>query len=194
VVTKINKGFTLVEMSIVLVVIGLILGAVSISSNLQRSAEHTKIYSTFIMPWAQIFSQTSSKLLLNPDFNANDDGLIDDCDARKFVDELLLQKMDLPSGRGDEKQHQYLYTDADGAPKSLSICFVGINSWKIGTVAGNDITKTANVMQIKGATDILAGKLDSLIDGKSDMERGQFRLVVSADPKARAVYHYRMAN
>ncbi|MBE9395822.1 type II secretion system protein [Pontibacterium sp. N1Y112] len=38
-----QQGFTLVEMSIVLVIIGFILGAVSIGKDLQRDAEYSKI-------------------------------------------------------------------------------------------------------------------------------------------------------
>lgn len=44
-------GFTLVEMSIVLLVIGLILGAVSIGKDIQRNAEYTRIKQKFIDQW-----------------------------------------------------------------------------------------------------------------------------------------------
>ena len=42
-----QAGFTLVEMSVVLLVIGLILGAVSVGKDLQRDAEYTKIKQKF---------------------------------------------------------------------------------------------------------------------------------------------------
>lgn len=38
-----QQGFTLVEMSLVLVVIGLILGALSVGKDMQRNAEYKKI-------------------------------------------------------------------------------------------------------------------------------------------------------
>jgi len=44
-------GFTLVEMAIVLVVIGLILGAISIGTNLVHDAEYTKIDQKFVNAW-----------------------------------------------------------------------------------------------------------------------------------------------
>jgi prepilin-type N-terminal cleavage/methylation domain-containing protein len=45
-------GFTLVEMSVVLVIIGLILGAVSIGKDIQRNAEYAKIKQKFVDQWA----------------------------------------------------------------------------------------------------------------------------------------------
>lgn len=51
-----QAGFTLVEMSVVLLVIGLILGAVSIGKDLQRDAEYIKIKQKFIDPWASAYN------------------------------------------------------------------------------------------------------------------------------------------
>lgn len=52
-----QAGFTLVEMSIVLVIIGLIIAAVSIGVNLQRSAEHNRIKLTFIDQWVVAYNE-----------------------------------------------------------------------------------------------------------------------------------------
>jgi prepilin-type N-terminal cleavage/methylation domain-containing protein len=50
-------GFTLVETSIVLVILGLIAGAVSIGVNLQRSAEHLIIKQKFIDGWVIAYNE-----------------------------------------------------------------------------------------------------------------------------------------
>lgn len=50
-------GFTLVEMSIVLVVIGLIVSAVSIGMNLHRSAEYQRIKTKFIDGWVVAYNE-----------------------------------------------------------------------------------------------------------------------------------------
>ncbi|MDR2112740.1 MAG: type II secretion system GspH family protein [Candidatus Accumulibacter sp.] len=50
------KGFTLVEIAVVLVIIGLILGAVSIGKDVQRNAEYAKIKQKFIDQWAVAYN------------------------------------------------------------------------------------------------------------------------------------------
>jgi len=47
-----QAGFTLVEMSIVLVIIGVILGAVMIGRDTQKNAEYLRIKQTFVNQWA----------------------------------------------------------------------------------------------------------------------------------------------
>ena len=81
---RIQKGFTLVEMAIVLAVIGLIIGAIAIGKDVQRNAEYTKIKNKFIDQWEQAYnayyqrtggvlgdSQTAPRLMVNgANFNA----------------------------------------------------------------------------------------------------------------------------
>lgn len=49
-------GFTLVEMTIVLVIIGLILGAVTIGKDVQRNAEYTKVKQKFFDQWVLAYN------------------------------------------------------------------------------------------------------------------------------------------
>jgi len=71
-------GFTLVEMAIVLVIIGLILGAITIGKDVQRNAEYTKVKQKFIDQWVLAYnahtqrtgvvpadSQTAPRLMVN---------------------------------------------------------------------------------------------------------------------------------
>lgn len=52
-----SKGFTLVEMAIVLAVIGLILGAIALATDVQRNAEFTKIANKYLYQWKQAYDQ-----------------------------------------------------------------------------------------------------------------------------------------
>lgn len=81
---RLQQGFTLVEMAIVLAVIGLIIGAIAIGKDVQRNAEYTKIKNKFIDQWEQAYnayyqrtgvvvgdSQTAPRLMVNgANFNA----------------------------------------------------------------------------------------------------------------------------
>lgn len=73
-----QAGFTLVEMAVVLVIIGLILGAVMIGKDVQRNAEYTKIKQKFVDQWVVAYnayhqrsggpvgdSQTAPRLMVN---------------------------------------------------------------------------------------------------------------------------------
>ena len=51
-----QAGFTLVEMAVVLVIIGVILGAVMIGRDAQRNAEYLRIRQTFVNQWAVAYN------------------------------------------------------------------------------------------------------------------------------------------
>jgi prepilin-type N-terminal cleavage/methylation domain-containing protein len=53
---RLQRGFTLVEMSIVLAVIGLIIGAIAIGKDVQRNAEYAKIKNKFVDQWEQAYN------------------------------------------------------------------------------------------------------------------------------------------
>ena len=50
-------GFTLVEMAVVLVIIGLILGAISVGKDVQRNAEYTKVINKFGDGWKKTYDE-----------------------------------------------------------------------------------------------------------------------------------------
>ncbi|MDO9403483.1 MAG: prepilin-type N-terminal cleavage/methylation domain-containing protein [Polaromonas sp.] len=51
-----QQGFTIVEMAVVLVIIGVILGAVMIGRDAQRNAEYLRIRQTFVNQWAVVYN------------------------------------------------------------------------------------------------------------------------------------------
>ena len=55
--SALQRGFTLVEMAIVLAVVGLIIGAIAIGKDVQRNAEYAKIKNKFLDQWEQSYNQ-----------------------------------------------------------------------------------------------------------------------------------------
>jgi len=52
-----QSGFTLIELTLVLAVIGLIIGAIAIGKDVQRNAEYTKISNKFLGQWKMAYDQ-----------------------------------------------------------------------------------------------------------------------------------------
>lgn len=51
-----EKGFTLIEMAIVLIIIGIIIGAVVKGKDVMKSAEQKRLYSTFVREWQTVYN------------------------------------------------------------------------------------------------------------------------------------------
>ncbi|GHT90141.1 prepilin-type N-terminal cleavage/methylation domain-containing protein [Betaproteobacteria bacterium] len=56
-----NGGFTLLEMAMVLVVIGLIIGALTVGKDVIRNAEYQKITSKFVFEWKRSYDEYYSR-------------------------------------------------------------------------------------------------------------------------------------
>lgn len=196
-VNRSQLGFTLVEMSIVLVIIGLILGAVSIGKNLQRDAEHSKIKQKFVDQWAQAYNayyqrtgvvlgddQTSPRLMVNgSNFTAGVEGSISGgnmtgvtgpgpiCESSETAPSLHAEfdrlGIRMPPGRAEGSEDRYIYLDSNGNPQEVRICF----QWNPPETPSG----SGNVMVISGLTPDLARTLDQMIDGQADAREGVFR-------------------
>lgn len=51
------KGFTLIELTIVLAIIGLIIGAIAVAKDVQRNAEYSKVANKFLTQWKMAYDQ-----------------------------------------------------------------------------------------------------------------------------------------
>jgi prepilin-type N-terminal cleavage/methylation domain-containing protein len=54
---RLQKGFTLIELSIVLAIIGLIIGAIAVAKDVQRNAEYTKVSNKYLTQWKMAYDQ-----------------------------------------------------------------------------------------------------------------------------------------
>lgn len=179
---KKSKGFTLIEMSIVLVVIGLILGAVSIGKDLQRNAVYQKISQSFVQGWALAYQNHFDRVNiviadnpLAPTLNVNASGSTAIANGTEICGEDLQDEMDaagirMPNGRAEGFEERYAYLDTNGNPQQIDVCFQNVR-WSNEASQ----TRSKNVMVIKGLTPDLARLLDSSIDGIADAGFGYFR-------------------
>lgn len=74
----------------------------------------------------------------------------------------------MPPGRAEGQEDLYVYTDTNGAPQEVQVCF----QWNRPTTPAG----AGNVMVISGLTPDLARMLDQMIDGKPDAREGRFRM------------------
>ena len=177
-------GFTLMEMSVVLVIIALILGAVSVGRDVYRSAEAERIGSEFVQGWMVAYDRYVQQSGIVPGDNlANPSGrikggsgeLCDDTSGSPLRDAMLARGVALPSGRAEGKESFYVYRDSQGNPQELQVCFTSVNDWAEPDVGNAYRGRARNVMVLKGMTPELAHQLDARIDGRIDARFGRLR-------------------
>ena len=175
-------GFTLVEMSVVLVVIGLIIGAVSIGSDLQRNAVYQQISSNFMQSWSQayqnyfnktgiVIGDSASAPTLKVDGANATPGEICTTDLHGFMDAAGIT---MPAGRSEGHEDAFVYLDSNGNPQETTVCFQNVD-WSLPGATSGYVVRKRNVMVLKSLTPDLARFLDSQVDGKVDARFGLFR-------------------
>lgn len=203
---KKSAGFTLVELSIVLAVIGLIIGAMAIGKDVQRNAEYTKVKNKFIDQWEQVYnqyyqrtgvvigdSQVAPRLMVNGrNFAAGLGNPISGGDMTvaaapaPLCDKALGRNMVRPTTVVDLR---LLVTQTGirmppGRAEGFEDRYVYVDSngnpqeIQVCFQWNNPASAdgSGNVMIISGLTPDLARMLDQMIDGKPDAQEGRFRL------------------
>jgi prepilin-type N-terminal cleavage/methylation domain-containing protein len=187
---KDEKGFTLVEMALVLIIIGIIIGAIVKGKDLVRGAEQKRIYSKFLNGWRLSylnFYDRSGKILGDTwDLNAvpaaaGQDGQSDTANGAAgnptAVGQAALVNgtpptflgigdigLDVPVSNVSGTPYQYNYVNSQGNTNTLDVSF----DWDTG--GGN----TRNVMVINNIPAELALAIDTMIDGEADGTAGDF--------------------
>lgn len=177
-----QQGFSLVELSVVLIVISVILGALMSGANIYRQAALQRMFSEFVLGWrATYLSYVAVTHNIqpgddpgNPHYAVN--GAVDSalC-GTDLVNEMLAKGIALPEGRAPETPERYVYTDQSGAPHELRVCLLTV-PWSIpGATQGTYQTSPRHVLRMEGLTPAAAMSFDALVDGRVDARFGDLR-------------------
>ncbi|KWE37944.1 prepilin-type N-terminal cleavage/methylation domain-containing protein [Burkholderia territorii] len=186
-----RRGFTLIELSIVLIVIAILTSIAVVGSDVYRNAVGVKIYSEFIQGWISAFdtyvTRTGGALpgddptaptgLVNGhpiSLSSNTGWLCDGTSAPSLSQAMLQAGVTLPSGRGPGRASTYVYQDKAGFAHELRVCLGTVTDWSILAPGGTTLA-TKTVLRVTGLTPDLARQLNSMIDGRIDAGLGNLR-------------------
>ena len=173
-VLKNNKGFTLVELAIVLVIIGLILGSVLKGKDLINSAKQKQFYNAFVKTWElSIISyyDRTGYLLGDGDDNGGTaggtpNGVFDYINsAAEFsrVNSALQEKgLQVPE-TNTATSYQYSFTGAYSGNQNVTLLLYYRTNYG----------RTDNTMLLFYVPTDLAYSLDKMIDGQVDATQGR---------------------
>lgn len=175
-----EKGFTLVEMAIVLVIIGLILGAVIKGKDVLNSAKQKKFYTGFVKQWelsvASYYDRTGNLLGDGTENGGTGtkNGAFDWVRGRNFgnasgIDERLAAVgLEVPVSN-TANSGQYSFTGVYSGNRTVELIFQSLTS-------ANDGSRN-NVLRFQTMPTDLAIALDTIIDGEADPQTGNFRII-----------------
>ncbi len=181
-----NKGFSLIEIAVVLVIIGIIIGAIVKGKDIIKSAEQKKVYTKFINAWqlsymtfydrtGKILGDTWDVVIAVP--AAGQDGQADTAEGATGAptdagrDDLTtgvagnaylgLSQAGLQAPETNTtNNYEYRYTDSVGAGHVLTVAF------------DYDDTANYNYMWVTNCPNELGIAIDTMIDGEADGTAG----------------------
>ncbi len=175
------RGFSLLEMAMVLVIIGVVMGAVMVGTDVLRHAKGQKAFSVFVAGWRDAFAQFAQVTGRLPGDDPTDPKNAVLGAAGQWLcgealsDAFLAARIRIPQGRGIRFESQYTYEDSNGSPHQLTVCFATVD-WSVQvTSVGTFERIPRHVMRLTDLTTELALQMDVLVDGSVSGRFGQFR-------------------
>ncbi|MCX6060996.1 MAG: prepilin-type N-terminal cleavage/methylation domain-containing protein [Campylobacterales bacterium] len=174
--TRQRKGFTLVELSIVLIIIGLIIGGVLKGTDLINGAKQKKVYTTWIKGWQvaiNTYQDRTGQLLGDGAANGGAagaaNGTFDDIDLSTAAGTTLANRLravglDIPVTNTAAAQNGGSYTIDGKYATSTSIMTLS------GAILINGLPR--NILSLTLVPTDVAMALDTMIDGTADAGLG----------------------
>ena len=175
-----QRGFSLLELAVAIVVIGLIIGAVTIGRDVQRNAAHQRIVSEFVQGWQLAYDSYRNRQGIVPGDNATAPTGAVNAGSGALCGAALRGVMQaagirMPNGRAEGAEPLYAYLDKNGLPQQLEICFDSVSWAEPGATPGSYVTRARNVMVLRGLTPALARTVDQQLDNRIDAAYGRVR-------------------
>nr|WP_246221648.1 prepilin-type N-terminal cleavage/methylation domain-containing protein [Marichromatium bheemlicum] len=175
-------GFTLIELSVVIIVIGILISMVKVGGDLMRQSAYVKLINDFIFigGWHNAYGSyqvdQGHVLLDDPDSptkHINRGGAA--VKGKELINAMLAAGVSLPSGRGVGFETHYGYLDSNGNPQDIEVSFQALD-WAVPDGAiGSYRVDTHNVMILERVTPDLARMIDAQKDGLVDARFGCVR-------------------
>lgn len=163
-----NRGFTLIEMAIVLIIIGIIIGAIVKGKDIVKSSEQKKLYTKFVNSWSLTFNNYYDRTgwILGDDNSATNAARDGNCATPAGVvateanleAQLTAVGLELPSVGASGNTTDRSYKDSNGVLHTLVLVF------DYDVAVGNFIRITGT----GGIPYDLGMALDRMIDGSMD--------------------------
>lgn len=177
-----ESGFTLIEMAIVLIIIGIIIGGVVKGKDVMKSAEQKRLYNTFVREWQVAYNNYYDRTgwILGDDNsvdNATRDGRCGNggvATEANLVSQLTRVGLNPPADGPTGVSNVRTYTDSNGRQYTLTLTF------DYDSDIGNFIrmTSTNGVPVDFGLT------CDRIIDGTADGQTGDLQYDNNPTPTA----------
>ncbi len=184
-----EKGFTLVEIAIVLIIIGLILGATVKGGDLIQSAKQKKFYNSFVKQWEltvlNYYDRTGGVLgdgIANGGTAAAANGIFDNINTAAewttVESRLTAVGLEIPTSN-TSNSYQFTFKGKQSGSRTVSLNLYYRNATAGGGGSGGG-NVASNALYITNMPTDLAIATDRVIDGVADGQNGTFRQYTDA--------------